>query len=165
VIEHLLPKYDITLLFYNPNIEPYDEYIKRKNEVIKYIDAASFTSEVKILECEYDNAVFTESALSLREEPEGGARCRKCFEIRLYETANRASDGRYDIFASTLSVSPHKNAAVINEIGLSAAIKYDIAYLPSDFKKNDGYKRSTELSKTYGLYRQNYCGCQLRQPK
>ena len=120
---------------------------------------ASMDSSVVLLECGYDNAVFSNAVLSLREEPEGGARCRVCFELRLGETAARAKAGGYDCFATTLSVSPHKDAALLNEIGRSLAVEYGVDYLHSDFKKRDGYKRSVELSKQFGLYRQPYCGC------
>ena len=154
-----MPEYNITVLFYNPNIEPQEEYEKRKKELIKLLDEASFPSDVIMLENEYDNAAFSTAALSLRDEPEGGARCRVCFELRLSETAARAKAGEYDVFATTLSVSPHKDAKLINEIGAQIASEYGIKYLASDFKKNDGYKRSVELSKKYGLYRQEYCGC------
>jgi len=159
VIELLLDSYDLTLFFYNPNIEPFEEYIKRKNELSKLIKQASYDSDVKILDCEYDNAVFINAALSLRKEPEGGLRCRECFKIRLSETAKRAAEGEYDYFTTTLSVSPHKDAKILNELGLQAGREYDIKYFVSDFKKNGGYNRSVELSKEYELYRQNYCGC------
>ena len=154
-----MPIYKISLLFYNPNIEPQDEYKKRKNEISVLLDKADILYEVDLLECEYDNAAFSSAALSLREEPEGGARCRICFAIRLGETARRAKADGYDIFATTLSVSPHKDAKLINEIGFRLADEYGIEYLNSDFKKNNGYKRSVELSKDYKLYRQEYCGC------
>jgi len=159
VIECLLPQYNVALLFYNPNIEPHDEYDKRKKELTKLLFKASLTSKVKLLECEYDNAAFKNAALSLRKEPEGGARCRMCFDLRLAETAHRAKAGEFDIFTTTLSVSPHKNAELLNEIGSRIANECGIEYLQADFKKKNGYKRSIELSGQYGLYRQNYCGC------
>ena len=149
----------MSLIFYNPNIEPHDEYEKRKKELSKLLREASLLPVVKLLECEYDNAAFTSAALSLREEPEGGERCRICFELRLKETARRAKAEGYDIFATTLTVSPHKNAKLINEIGKHLADEYGVSYLNSDFKKSNGYKRSIELSKEFGLYRQDYCGC------
>jgi len=154
-----MPGYNVSILFYNPNIEPHEEYEKRKNELVKLLDKASLLSEVKLLENEYDNAAFENAALSLRDEPEGGARCRVCFKLRLRETAKRAKAGEYAVFATTLSVSPHKDAMLLNEIGNQMAVEYGIDYLSSDFKKNDGYKRSVELSKKYDLYRQEYCGC------
>ena len=149
----------MSVLFYNPNIEPFTEYAKRKEELIKLLLKSSLTSTVKILESEYDNAVFINAALSLRNEPEGGERCRLCFELRLSETARIAKAGEFDIFTTTLSVSPHKNAKLLNEIGSNVANEYGIEYLKVDFKKKEGYKRSVELSKQYDLYRQKYCGC------
>ena len=160
VLECLIPQYNVSLLFYNPNIEPHEEYHKRKNELAHLLLKASLTSKIKVLECEYDNAAFKNAALSLRDEPEGGLRCRICFELRLAETARRAKEGEYDLFTTTLSVSPHKNSKVLNEIGNKIAGEYEIGYLQADFKKKNGYKRSVELSKKYDLYRQEYCGCQ-----
>jgi len=160
VLECLIPQYNVSVFFHNPNIEPHDEYVKRKSELTKLLEKASLTSTVRILECDYDNAAFSSAALSLRDEPEGGARCRLCYELRLLETAYRAKAGVFDFFATTLSVSPHKNVRVLNEIGKKAAKEYGIGYLQADFKKKEGYKRSVELSKQYDLYRQTYCGCQ-----
>ena len=160
VLEKLLPDYNISLLFYNPNIEPHIEYEKRKNELKRLIQEESFYSNVKLLECEYDNTVFSNAVLSLRNEPEGAARCSVCFEMRLNETAKRAKMGEYDIFTSTLSVSPHKNAKLLNELGSKLAKKHGVDYLNTDFKKQNGYLRSIELSNKYNLYRQEYCGCQ-----
>jgi len=159
VLERLIPQYDVSAVFYNPNIEPFEEYDRRKKELIKLLRKMPLLSDVKLIECEYDNAAFKHVALSLREEPEGGQRCRACFDLRLAETARLAKAGEYDIFATTLSVSPHKDAKLLNEIGGKRAEEYGIEYLSSDFKKQDGYKRSIELSREYGLYRQNYCGC------
>jgi len=150
-------------LFYNPNIEPAVEYDKRKKELSKLLQKASLAAEVKLLECEYDNAAFINAVLSLRNEPEGGARCRVCFELRLAETAARAKEGEFDVFATTLSVSPHKDAELINEIGDRLAGEFGVKYLCSDFKKKDGFKRSVELSKKYDLYRQDYCGCLMQE--
>ena len=161
VLECLMPQYNITVLFYNPNIEPQSEYDKRKNELTGLLVKASLESDVDRLECGYDNAVFSNAVLSLRSEPEGGKRCRICFELRLRETAKRAAAGKYDIFATTLTVSPHKDADVINEIGQLLSSEYTVKYLSSDFKMNDGFKRSVELSKSYNLYRQRFCGCVL----
>ncbi|MDR2568729.1 MAG: epoxyqueuosine reductase QueH [Oscillospiraceae bacterium] len=159
VLECLIPDYRVSLLFYNPNIEPHAEYEKRKNELLKFLAKASLITKIKLLECNYNHAAFVEAVLSLRGEPEGGARCRVCYKLRLKETAAWAKAGGYDVFATTLSVSPHKNAELLNQLGSELADEYDVEYLPSDFKKNDGYKRSIELAKKYGLYRQNYCGC------
>jgi len=162
-LECLIPNYKVTLFFYNPNIEPSAEYEKRKDEISKLLGKMAPTSDVKKLDCNYDNAAFQNAVLSLREEPEGGKRCEVCFELRLRKTAEEAKAGKYDIFATTLSVSPHKDAKQLNEIGSKLAKEYDIEYLISDFKKGEGYKRSVELSKKYDLYRQSYCGCLSNQ--
>jgi len=159
VLESLIPLYDCTVLFYNPNIEPGDEYEKRRGELDKLLARNSLLENVKILDCKYDNDTFVQTVGQLRSEPEGGIRCTICYEQRLRETAKRAKDGNFDIFTTTLSVSPHKNAKVLNEIGDKLAMEYGVGYLRSDFKKHDGYRQSVELSKKYGLYRQNYCGC------
>jgi len=161
VIEYLKPDYDLSLLYYNPNIEPMDEYIRRKDELLKLMQKAALDSEVLLLDCEYDNAVYRDVVLSLQEEPEGGKRCDVCYRLRLAETAKRAKAGGYNIFATTLSVSPHKNAEKINEIGLKQAEENGIEFLQADFKKKDGYLRSIELTKKYKLYRQQYCGCKV----
>jgi len=181
VIESLHTDYDITLFFYNPNIEPYEEYKKRKNELIKLIKIYSLhngsdedykeykkesekTNEkvsLQLLECDYDNDLFESRVNLLRNEPEGGERCTVCFDIRLNETARRAKAEGYDIFATTLSVSPHKNVDILNDSGITQSAEHNILYLKADFKKNNGYMWSVELSKKYGLYRQGYCGCNV----
>jgi len=171
VLETLLPDYRITLLFYNPNIEPLAEYDKRKTEVFRLVekitadkqvmDSLHLPFAVDILAAEYDNDIFETAVSSLRDEPEGGERCRVCFELRFKKTAQKAKAGEYDIFATTLSVSPHKDVKIINEIGSRLSEEFSIGFLPSDFKTNDGFKRSVELSKRYGLYRQEYCGCSV----
>ena len=158
-LECLIPLYDCTVLFYNPNIEPYYEYEKRRGELDKLLARNSLLKNVEILDCKYDNDTFVQAVGQLRSEPEGGIRCTICYELRLRETAKRAKDGNFDIFTTTLSVSPYKNAKILNDIGAGLAVEYGIGYLRSDFKKHDGYRRSVELSKKYGLYRQNYCGC------
>jgi len=165
VLECLIPQNDVTLFFYNPNIEPRSEYYKRRDELPTLLKKASLTTKVKLLGCEYDNAVFRNMALSLCEEPEGGVRCRVCLELRLAETARQAVAGEYNSFATTLTVSPHKDALLINEIGYRLAKKHGIKYQYSDFKKCNGYNRSVELSKEYGLYRQSYCGCAVSMPE
>ena len=161
VLEYLSPFYQITILFYNPNIQPLEEHDKRAGELEKLLSLAEFPNHVNMLAVEYDAAAFEFAAIQFRDEPEGGRRCRACFELRLGETAARAGAGGYDCFATTLTVSPHKAASVINEIGGNLAVMHGVKYLDSDFKKRDGYKRSIELSKQYGLYRQSYCGCGL----
>ena len=160
VLESLLPDYDITLLFYNPNIDSPEEYEKRATEMNKL----HLTKSMELIVCEYCFGDFEAVSEMYPDEPEGGKRCRVCFELRLGKTAQLASKGGYDFFATTLSVSPHKDAVIINEVGNKLAEKYEnLIFLSADFKKRDGYKRSIELSKLHGLYRQNYCGC--RQSK
>lgn len=158
-IERLTKYFDITILYYNPNIEPYDEYIKRKNEEIKFIKEYPKANKLDIMDCDYDNNLFHEMAVGLEDVPEGGSRCFKCYEMRLRKTAGLGKLKGYDYFGTTLSVSPYKNSQKLNEIGLLLEKEYDIKFLPADFKKKDGYKRSVTLAKEYNLYRQNYCGC------
>ena len=159
VLELLVPVYECTVIFYNPNIEPFEEYEKRKKELNKLMARNSLLSGVSVIDVDYSNDVFTKAVNALRDESEGGVRCRVCFELRLRETAIYAAEGKFDIFTTTLSVSPHKNSALLNEIGSRLAEEYGIGYLVSDFKKQDGYKHSVELSEKYNLYRQDYCGC------
>ena len=159
VIEYLSPLFLITALFYNPNIQAREEYDKRAAELRKLLMIAEYPSEVEMEISDYEAASFEDAAAPFWDEPEGGRRCRACFELRLGATASRAKKGGFEFFASTLSVSPHKNAALLNDIGGAFAEKYGVNYLHSDFKKRNGYSRSVELSKQYGLYRQNYCGC------
>ena len=159
VIERLVPYYSITMYFYNPNIAPPGEYRKRADEMHKLAAPFRQSGSVDVIICDYEPAVFAGIAAQYADEPEGGTRCRECFALRLEETAKQAEDSRYDCFATTLSVSPYKNAEAINETGVAFAAKYSVDYLRSDFKKSDGYRRSVELSKELGLYRQGYCGC------
>ena len=158
VLGCLTPLYDCTVLFYNPNIEPREEYEKRKGEIEKLLVRNSLCNDVEILDCSYDNDTFAQLVSKLRSEPEGGARCSVCYKLRLRETAKRAAE-KFELFTTTLSVSPYKNAKLLNEIGDRLAKEYGTGYLCSDFKKEDGYKHSVELSKEYDLYRQNFCGC------
>ena len=159
VITYLAPYFNITVLYYNPNIEPIEEYIKRKNEQIKLINELNTPNKLDYLDCDYDNDVYEELIKGYENCPERGARCPICFKLRLEKTAKLAKEHNYDYFCTTLTVSPYKNATQINEIGASLSDKYQIKWLYSDFKKEDGYKKSIELSKKYNLYRQNYCGC------
>ncbi len=164
VIERLISDYDITILYYNPNIYPEQEYLKRKNEEIRYIkifNKKNSNSNVKMLDCDYESEKFYEAVKGLEDEKEGGARCPVCFKLRLQKTAELAKQNGYDIFGTTLTVSPHKNAELINQIGQSIENNLEIKFLQSNFKKQDGYKRSIELSKENNLYRQNYCGCEF----
>ena len=161
VIERLKDYFDITILYYNPNIEPKDEYIKRKEEQLKVLKEYN----IKFKDIDYLNEEYRKKVIGYEKEPENGARCLICYELRLEKTAILAKENSFDYFATTLTVSPYKNAKVINEIGLKLQDKYEIKYLLSDFKKEDGYKKSIELSKKYNLYRQDYCGCLFSKEK
>ena len=153
-ITYLKDYFDITVLYYNPNIEPIDEYEKRKKEQIRLCNIFN----IKVLDCDYENNVYHDLIKGLENEPEGGKRCFKCFNLRLEKTALLASN-KYDYFGTTLTVSPYKNSKKINEIGLMLEKKYNSKFLIRDFKKKEGYKKSILLSKKYDLYRQNFCGC------
>jgi len=160
VLEYLASFFNITILFYNPNIRPREEFYKRVGEFQKIPAVSEYPNCVNMVFGDYDSDVFDSVAMSFPEEPEGGLRCRACFELRLRETVRHANEGGFEYFATTLSVSPHKSAALINEIGSGLEGDYGVRFLCADFKKRDGYKRSVELSKQYGLYRQSYCGCE-----
>lgn len=159
VITFLSNYFDITILYYNPNIAPKEEYEKRKQEQIKLIKNINTLHKLDYLDCDYDNDLYNEAINGYQNCQEGGDRCRICFNLRLEKTAILAKKYKYDYFCSTLTVSPHKNSKIINEIGYNLGKKYDIKWLYSDFKKNEGFKQSIELSKKYNLYRQDYCGC------
>ena len=162
VLSYLAPYFDITVLYYNPNITDKDEYQKRKNEQIRLISellAENPDYRIDIADCDYDPNVFFGMAKGLEDCREGGERCFKCYRLRLGKAAEAAADGSFDYFCTTLTISPLKNAEKINEIGNELSEKYGVSFLPSDFKKKEGFKRSIELSKKYDLYRQNYCGC------
>lgn len=159
VISVLTDYFDITILYYNPNIEPFEEYEKRKQEEIRFIEQYPNKNKLDIIDCDYDNILFKKMSEGLENEPERGARCIKCYYLRLDKTASMASELNYDYFATTLTVSPLKNSEKLNTIGKFLETKYNIKYLVSDFKKKEGYKHSIELAKEYDLYRQDYCGC------
>ena len=159
VLEYLHEYFDITVLFYNPNISEQAEYDKRKQELIRYIHTVSYGNTVQWIDCDHEPEKFEAVVTGYEKEPERGKRCYRCYHLRLSYTAAVAEKGRYDYFCTTLSISPHKNADWLMEIGETLAKECGVAYLPSDFKKKNGYKRSIELSKEYGLYRQNFCGC------
>jgi predicted adenine nucleotide alpha hydrolase (AANH) superfamily ATPase len=161
VLEVLTQYYDVTLFYYNPNIRPEAEYEKRLETVKQLLTRMETPRPVHLLEPGWRGAEFIQAVRGLEGEPEGGARCPVCFRLRLQETARLAREGGYDFFGTTLTVSPHKNAAALNEIGEDLAKQYGVKWLPSDFKKRNGYLRSIQLSKQYGLYRQDYCGCGL----
>lgn len=159
VLEYLSAYMDITLYYYNPNISPEREYAFRLEEVGRLLREMPLSRPVTLLPAPYDPAAFYSIATGLEDLPEGGARCDACYRLRLEKTAQAAREGGFDYFTTTLSISPYKNAEKLNTIGRELACVYDVAYLVSDFKKKDGYKRSCALSAEYGLYRQNYCGC------
>ncbi len=158
VISFLKDYFDITIYYYNPNIEPLEEYLHRKREQIRFLKEYK-EAKIKFLDCDYDNDSFKQIAKGLESVPEGGARCNKCFYLRMQRTATIAKDNNFEYFGTTLTVSPHKNSEIINEIGEKVMKEYNIKYIYGDFKKNDGYKKSIEMSKAYNLYRQDYCGC------
>ena len=159
VLEYLSTYFDITLFFYNPNISPRAEYQFREAELARLVTEMGLGDRVCLLSGTYDPDRFGAIADGLEQEPEGGSRCRRCYRLRLSEAARIAAEGSYDYYTTTLSISPHKNAEWINEIGKEEGAKYGVRFLPSDFKKRNGYRRSCELSADYGLYRQDYCGC------
>lgn len=164
VIERLVERFDLTVFFYNPNITNEGEYEKRLETQRKFIDEYNAAvmpegCEVKLIEGEYDPENYLEAVRGLENELENGDRCTKCFEVRMRRTAEEAEKSRFDNFATTLSVSPHKNTQRINNIGYELEKEFAPAFLDESFKKKDGFKRSTELSREYGLYRQNFCGC------
>ena len=159
VLEYLSPYFHIYDFYYNPNIYPKREYEERKEELMRLLQEMSLQEKVTFLEGTYEPEKFFEMAKGLENLPEGGERCFKCYEMRLRESAKIAKEQGVDYFATTLTISPLKNAQKLNELGEAIAKEYGVAYLPSDFKKKNGYKRSVELSTQYELYRQNYCGC------
>ena len=159
VIDTLTKYFNITILYYNPNIEPYEEYEKRKQEEIRFIKEYPNVNKLTIMDCDHDNDLYHETIKGLEQEREGRARCIKCYYLRLEKTAIETLKNGFDYFATTLTVSPLKNSQKLNEIGEYLSKKYNIKYLYSDFKKKEGYKHSIELSKEYNLYRQDYCGC------
>lgn len=159
VLELLNTQYDITAFFYNPNITDKEEYEKRILELNRFVNVAPFAEGVAIVDGSFSPDTFFKMARGLEAEPERGKRCYKCYELRMEAAARYAGEHGFDIFTTTLSISPHKNAQWINEIGTRMSEKYGVDYLYSDFKKKNGYARSIELSKEYNLYRQNYCGC------
>lgn len=161
VISFLYIYFDITILYYNPNIEPIEEYEKRKMEQIRFIK--EFDKNVKFLDIAYSNEEFESKIKGLELCPEGGERCHKCYELRLDKTALMAKQLNFEYFGTTLTVSPYKNSKLLNGIGFNLEKKYNIEYLYSDFKKNDGYKKSIFYSREYNLYRQTFCGCKYSQ--
>lgn len=159
VLEYLAAYFEITIFFFNPNIYPEQEYRRRKEELEGML--AAMKSDVKMIEGAYEPRVFYEMAQGREHDAERGQRCMLCYALRLEETARYAAENGFDYFCTTLSISPHKDAEKLNETGLMLQEKHRAAYLVSDFKKKNGYLKSLELSKQYGLYRQEYCGCEF----
>ena len=159
VLELLSDYFKVTLLYYNPNIYPSDEYYKRLEEQKRVLEKVNGRFEIKFLEGRYDPAEYFDAVKGVEQLPEGSQRCFNCYELRLKEAAQFAKKLNMDYFATTLSVSPYKNAQIINELGEKIAQEYGVKHLPNDFKKKDGYKKSVELSKSWNIYRQDYCGC------
>lgn len=163
VLEYLTRYFDIDVYFYNPNITDAAEYKKRADELARLISLLPHKNKIELVVCDHTPERFYAFTDGLEDLPEGGVRCFSCYRERLDATARFAADhaGEYDYFATTLTVSPHKNAAKLNEIGDELARQYGVRWLESDFKKREGYKRSIELSREYGLYRQDFCGCEF----
>lgn len=159
VLEYLSGHFLIKILYYNPNISPREEFDRREAELKKLLREMPMINQAQLVPFDYDSAPFFEMAKGLENEPEGSERCYRCFEMRIREAAIMGLQHKCDYFTTTLTISPMKDAVILNEIGERMAEEYGIKHLPSNFKKKDGYKRSTELSREYGLYRQDYCGC------
>ena len=157
VLERLTAHFAVTLLYYNPNIEPEEEYRRRLSEQERLLSL--LPTAVPLLPCPYDHSAFSIFAESMADAPEGGKRCLRCFALRLSYTAREAAAHGFEYFTTTLSVSPHKNAEALNRIGQAAGQAAGVKYLTADFKKKNGYLRSLELSREFSLYRQDYCGC------
>lgn len=163
-IERLIPDYKITVFFYNPNITDKEEYEKRKESQIRFINLYNEKlqeDKIEFIEGEYVTDEFYKVASDFASEPEGGARCTECFKLRLERTAQAALRTGNNLFGTTLTVSPHKNYNLVSAIGCELAHKYGLEFLDVDFKKKAGFQRSIQMSKEYGLYRQNYCGCEF----
>lgn len=158
-LEYLSRYFDITVYYFNPNISPKQEFDKRFEEQKRLISQMPFKNSVTLVEGDYNYDDFLEIAKGLENVPEGGERCFRCYKMRLESTARLAKEQGFDYFCTTLSISPLKNSQKINELGFEIEEKYGVKWLPSDFKKREGYKRSIELSREYSLYRQNFCGC------
>lgn len=159
VLEYLSEYFKITVFYYNPNIYPDEEYYKRVAEQKAFISKFPAKNKIDFIEGDFDKERFYDTTKDMEYMPEGSERCFKCYELRLSQTAVKAKELGFDYFTTTLSISPLKNAEKLNEIGVKVAKEYNIKYLVSDFKKKNGYKRSTELSREYNMYRQDYCGC------
>jgi predicted adenine nucleotide alpha hydrolase (AANH) superfamily ATPase len=163
VLEYLSRYFEITDYFYNPNIAPSEEYDRRASELERLVTEMPLEHPVHVVCAQYDPAPFEELAKGLEKEPEGGKRCMLCYRLRLEEAAREAKRREIPLFTTTLTISPMKNAQALNEIGEAVAKKYGVAFLPSDFKKKNGYLRSIRLSEIHHLYRQDFCGCVYSQ--
>ena len=159
VLEYLSGYFDITVYFYNPNIYPESEYFFRADELSRFVEDCYKNKAINVVCENYNSSEFYEAVKGRESDSEGGDRCRLCYELRLARSAEYAAANGFDYFTTTLSISPHKNAEWLNDIGKKCAEKNNIEYLCSDFKKKNGYKRSCEITNEYGMYRQNYCGC------
>lgn len=159
VLDYLSELFDITVMFYNPNIFPESEFVKRENELKRLIAQMNSKNPIKTVVPPYDPNEFFNVTKGYEGCAEGGERCARCFRLRLSASAKYAAENNFDYLTTTLTISPLKNAALLNAVGNDEAKKASVCWLPSDFKKHEGYKRSIELSKKYNLYRQNYCGC------
>ena len=165
VIEYLTNYFDITILYYNPNIDTKEEFEKRLNELEKFVSNFKTKNKVKVVSLGYNQEEFLNEVKGLEDEKEGGSRCLKCYRLRIKKSANYAKENNFDYFTTTLTISPLKNSKILNEIGASLEQEFGIKYLYSDFKKKEGYKRSIVLSREYNLYRQDYCGCSFSKRK
>lgn len=159
VLEALNRFFDIDLYYYNPNIAPREEFDRRVAELQRLAEEMPHAGEFRVIVGDYDEGAFLRLCKGLEDVPEGGARCERCFRLRLGQAAKLAAERGSDFFTTTLTISPLKDAQLLNAIGMELAERFGVEWLPSDFKKKDGYRRSCELSKEYGLYRQDYCGC------
>ncbi len=165
VLEYLSNYFEITVFFYNPNMDNIDEYNKRLMELERFVKEFKTKYPVTVVNREYHHEEFLDIAKGLEQEPEKGSRCLKCYRLRLEESFKYAKENSFDYITTTLTLSPHKNSKLINGIGQELEEKYQFPYLYSDFKKRDGYKRSIELSNEYHLYRQDYCGCEFSKAR
>lgn len=159
VIEYLHNYFDITIIYYNPNIYPIEEYTRRKEELKKFLTTFKISDKIKLIEMDYNFKEYYDAIKGLETLGEKSKRCYNCYQFRMEKAAKYAVDNNFDYFTTTLSISPYKISSWINEIGEELSKKYGVKYLYADFKKRNGYKRSLELSKEYNLYRQTYCGC------
>ena len=165
VIEYLSDYFDITILFYNPNIDTLEEYNKRLQELVKFVNCFKTKNQVKVVSLGYNNQDYLNIVKGLENEKEGGSRCFKCYRLRLEKSFIYAKKHNFDFITTTLTISPLNNSKVINEIGAELENIYHVNYLYADFKKKEGYKRSIVLSHEYNLYRQDYCGCKFSKRK